>query len=174
MPNQMPGQPKAETAQPRGWILCGLYILLTAALGAASVLALDLLWTFLASSATIDRDSFVIHVLTMLLSMAAVTVTFMVGFFFFRRVFHLRPLSLTDERVNAFKTACLVIVAYFVFLLVYLLISRQAGITKGELEPDFLGALFAYVFYAKWPIWNLLNPAGSPPCGPNEAAEPQR
>ena len=173
MPNEMPDHAEAERSQPRGWILCGLYILLTAVLGAACALALDQLWTLLVSSTTTDRDSFVIDVLTILLSTAAVAGTFTVVFFLFRSVFHLRPLSPADQRVNAFKTTSLVLVAFFAFLLAYLFISRQAGIAKEELEPDVLGALFAYVFYAKWPLWNLLNPAGSTASGPNGAGELQ-
>ena len=158
MPNERPGQPTAETSQPSGWILCGLYSLLTAVLGAACVMALDLLWTFLLSITTTVRDGFVVSALSTTLSMAAVTSTFMLVYLIFRIVFHLRPLSLGQERENAFTTACLVIVAYLAFLLAYVLMTRQAGVTKKELDPNFLGAVLAYVVFLKWPLWNLLNP----------------
>ena len=173
MPNQMPGQPTVQTARPRGWILCALYILSTAVLGAACVLAFDLLWTFLVSSIASDRDGFVIRLLSMLLSMAVVTGTFVVVYFLFRSVFKLGPLSPADQSTDAPKLACLVVISYCAFLLAYFLMVRQAGFTKKALDPDFLGALFAYIFYVKWPLWALLNPTVSAASGPKGAGELQ-
>ena len=94
----------------------------------------------------------------------------------FRGVLKLRLLRATDERMNGFKAAGLTILAYFGFLAAYVVIARQVGIEKGDLDPDFLGSLMAYVFFAKWPLSSLLNPNGpasEPPASAQDSESPE-
>ena len=148
--------------RPPVWVLCSLYIVAVALLCAAGMLALDLLWWSLAKKGVIDEESTLVTILATIASMSAIIAFVVLVFFSFRALFKLTPTSPADEGRNSFRITCLVLVAYFLFFLVYVLLARQLGIKKEQLAPDIVGPLVGFLFFARWPLWNLLNPDGVP------------
>ena len=104
--------------------------------------------------------------------MAAVAGVLAVFYLLFRSLFNLRLPPATNEKKNGLRTAGLMLVACFVFLAAYLMIARQVIISMGGLQPSLLGAVMAYLFFAKWPLSSLLDPKGLAPETPTSAPKP--
>ena len=90
MPNETPGQPRAETSQHSGWILCLLYGLAVAPLMAGEVVLID---TFLPRFPGIDEGSLG-QVGVALAKVVLFPATLTLVFLAFRRIYALKRLKL--------------------------------------------------------------------------------
>lgn len=91
MPNERPGQPRAETSQPSGWILCLLYGLVVAPLMAGEVVLID---SFPIRFLGIE-DASLGQIGSALAKVVLLSATLTLVFLAFRRIFALRRLKLT-------------------------------------------------------------------------------
>jgi len=163
-------QPETDARRPRGWILCALYVLVTAPLVTGTILAFAQLRATLSAAGLVDLESNLDGILLVVLQCIVVFTILLVVFLTFRAHVRVAP-AVPVEGESGVAQMCW---AFAGILLCFALLvaAKHLGIyAKPRDNLDLLIPVLAFNF-GQWQLRALLNPPGSPPCGPGEACGP--
>ena len=169
MPSPMSGQPKVEAPRPRGWVLCAVYVLVSAPLVAGFILAFGLLKTTLSAQGTIDLENGFVDVGFAILQFVAAGGIVQAVFFVFRARYHIRQ-AIPEEGDSSLASTFWAFGA-FLLSIAMLFGAYRLGLTAGKPgNLDIVALVMAFFVLGQWPLRSLLETNGRPPCGPGEVS----
>ena len=170
-PNPTPRQAKVETSQPRGWILCALYVLVTAPLVAGLIAACSLVKASLSPEDVIDLTDGLVGVSLFVLQLGLAVGALQLVFAILQARFRVRP-SREGEGIDLAPFGLALIAPLLPVGL--LSAATHLGIHAEPLSSmDLLTPVLAFVSFGYLHLRSLLNPLGSPPYGWNQGSEPR-